>query len=607
MVLYDSRDAEYKKPFGAVATGEKVSITFPVRKSLSAVSAVLVIRDNFGSGDVRKNLKKSGEKDDFDLFTLAFSYAKEGVYWYRFEIVTEDGATLYVGRKDGSRATIGEWLPEWQQTVYKRGFKTPDYLKGGIIYQIFPDRFKKVGETEYPPYGVLKKWGEPLTLVDADGVYRANDFYGGNIKGVISKLGYLSDLGVTAIYFNPVFLSHSNHRYDTADYLKIDPVFGTEEEFSELIVKAREKGISIILDGVFNHTGADSVYFNRFNRFRTLGAYQSKNSPYYDWFTFSKYPDEYACWWGCTNVPTVRRDAEGFRELIAGEGGVIDKWTKMGVKGWRLDVVDELSDDFVVKIRNKLKSIDLNAVLIGEVWEDASTKISYSEKRNYLFGDELDGVMNYPYKDAILALVSSGDVDAFSESVMAIAENYPKEVLDCSMTLIGTHDTVRAMNVLGDTSGAEFISKADKQRFKMSAAQYNYARERLIVGSSIQFFLPGVPTIYYGDEIGMQGFEDPLNREPMPDAGDEIIHAHYVCLGAVRKKFREDFAGGFEIVKHIGYFEIRRGRVSLLVNVGKNKALFGEERVEFPTGERISSLEPMRAAIVLAENGKQGD
>lgn len=606
MIGFNSRDTEYKKPFGAVKVGEKVNITFPVRKSIRAKAVVLVYRDNFGSGDVQKLLKKTAEDGDFDVFTLSFSYAKEGVYWYRFEVKTEDDTTLYVGRDGRGHAIIGEWLPEWQQTVYKKNFKTPEYLKGGVIYQIFPDRFKKEGKSADPKYGVKKEWHEPLTLVDPDGVYRANDFYGGNVKGVMSKLDYLADLGVTAIYFNPIFLSYSNHRYDTANYMKIDPVFGTEEEFAELIKKAEKKGISIILDGVFNHTGADSIYFNRYKHFPTLGAYQGKNSKYYDWFTFQRFPDEYTCWWGCTNVPTVRRDAEGYRNLIAGEGGVIEKWTKMGVKGWRLDVVDELSDDFVVRIRERLKSIDPNAVLIGEVWEDASTKESYSEKRNYLFGDELDGVMNYPYKNAVLSLIATGNMDAFIENVMTIAENYPKEVLDCSMTLIGTHDTVRAMNALGNITGAEFISKADKQNFRMSGDLYCFARDRLMAGSAVQFFLPGVPTIYYGDEIGMQGFEDPLNREPMPEQGDDMILNHYKTLGAVRKKYRKDFAGGFEIIKHFGYLEIKRGRVALLINVGRETARFGEERKEFVSGSFISELAPMRTAIVI-ETENQGE
>lgn len=599
MLKFNSRDTEYKKPFGAVKVGEKITLKFPVEKSLRVTEVTLIARDNYGVAEFRKELAKTSSEGGFDNYTITFSYEREGVFWYRFELKTEDDTTIYVGKTEGSKAVAGEWLPEWQQTVYKSGFRTPDYLKGGVIYQIFPDRFKKAGTSADPAYGVKKEWNEPLTLVDPDGVYRANDFYGGNIKGVISKLGYLADLGVTAIYFNPIFLSHSNHRYDTADYMKIDPVFGTEEEFKELLISAEKVGISIILDGVFNHTGADSIYFNRFNRFPSLGAYQSKNSPYYEWFTFQCFPEEYTCWWGCTNVPTVRRDAKGYRELIAGEGGVIEKWTKMGVKGWRLDVVDELSDDFVVKIRNRLKSVDPDAVLIGEVWEDASTKISYDQKRRYLFGDELDGVMNYPYKYAILSLVAYGDEDAFIDRIMTIAENYPKAVLDCSMTLIGTHDTVRALNALGNTSGGEFISKFEKQKFRMSGTQYESARARLMVGSAIQFFLPGVPTVYYGDEIGMQGFEDPLNREPMPEKGDDIILAHYKTLGAVRKKYREDFAGGFEIIKHIGYLEIKRGRASLLVNVGAETAPLGEHRREFASGNLISELAPMSVAIVV--------
>ncbi len=567
-MVFCSRDNRYKTPFGAVATGQEISISFPVDKALRSSGVSLFYRDYFTDEIQEIPLKKvRGTNGADDIYTVKHIFDKEGVYFYRFEIYSGKKTTYYVGRDDDGNAIIGEWLPEWQQTVYKADYTTPDYIKGGLIYHIFADRFAKVGEMEDTPYRVQKQWGSDVTIVDPDGIYRANDIYGGNIKGILKKLPYLESLGVTVLYLSPIFLSYSNHRYDTADYLKIDPVFGTEEEFATLIKECEKAGIAIMLDGVFNHTGADSIYFNKFGHFEGLGAYQSKDSPYHRWFTFPQFPDQYDCWWGCTNVPTVRRDCKDFQDFIAGKGGVIEKWTKLGVKGWRLDVVDELSTPFVKKIRSRIKSIDKNAVVIGEVWEDASTKESYSEKRKYLLGDQLDGVMNYPYKNAILDVIKSGDIEKFRREVFTILENYPKESLEVSMTLIGTHDTVRALNALGDTSGEEFISKAEKQKFTMCNAQYEAAKRKLLLGSAIQYFLPGVPSLYYGDERGMQGFEDPLNRRCLTDDVDEEILEHYRFIGAVRKRYKDDFKKDVIISTEGGVLTIERGKVHLYVNV----------------------------------------
>ena len=180
---------------------------------------------------------------------------------------------------------IGD-LPDWQLTVYDKSFVVPDTIKGGVIYHIFADRFAHAGKDVQPRYGYLKKWGEKVTVREPDGSYRANDFFGGNFKGITGKLDYLASLGVTEIYLSPIFESSSNHRYDTGDYMKIDPLLGTEDDFRELITQARKRGIGIILDGVFNHSGADSVYFNQLGHYDSVGAYQSKDSPYYDWYYF---------------------------------------------------------------------------------------------------------------------------------------------------------------------------------------------------------------------------------------------------------------------------------------------------------------------------------
>lgn len=561
-VLFDSRSLQYKSPFGAVSTRQKVFILFPVSKDLNSDRVKLIVRRNAHSLEYK--LTYMGENYGYDNYFVNFTIDREGTYFYRFEVESGD-KTYYVGRDDEGKAIIGDWLPEWQLSVYQSTYETPDYIKGGVIYQIFCDRFFHSGDKVVPKYGVLKEWHEDVTVVDPDGVFRANDFYGGNFKGITEKLDYLSDLGVTAIYLTPIFKSHSNHRYDTADYSKIDDLLGTEEDFENFVKSAESKGIAVILDGVFNHTGADSVYFNKLGRFPEVGAYQSEDSKYHDWFTFYDFPDNYACWWGITVVPTVARDAVGYREMIAGSDGIIKKWTEKGVRGWRLDVVDELTSSFVEKIRKAVKTVDKNGLVIGEVWEDASTKQSYGEERQYFYGRQLDGVMNYVYKDAIIKYMFDNDSKSFVNTIYNIMENYPKHSLDTCFTLLDSHDTVRAINVF-----SEARVDGDKQRrrdYRLTDSEYNRGKKRLILASAIQFFLPGVPCVYYGDEIGMQGFEDPINRRPFTwDNIDDEILSHYKYLGKLRKNYREDFYERAVLGTKGDSVIIKRGKLTLTVN-----------------------------------------
>ncbi len=562
-LLFNSRDIKYKQPFGAVATAQRVSIYFPVKKTFNAERVIMILRRN----DHHENfeLTKEYSEGNYDMFSLEFAVEREGTYFYRFEI-KRGNTTSFVGRGYNGQAIMGDWLPEWQLSVYEKAYSTPDYFKGGVVYHIFADRFCHEGEYYPPRYGAAKKWEEDVTIIDPDGVYRANDFYGGNFRGIISKLDYLYKLGVTAIYLSPIFLSNSNHRYDTADYTKIDPMLGTEEEFQALINKAGEKGISIILDGVFNHTGADSVYFNKFNHFESVGAYQSKKSPYYDWFTFIDFPDTYKCWWGITVVPTVARDAKGYHELIAGEDGIISKWTDMGVKGWRLDVVDELSSEFLKTITARIKKCSQDCLVIGEVWEDATTKHSYGEEREYFRGKELDGVMNYVFKDSILEYLNGHDGELFADQTMTIIENYPKMSLDVCMTLIDSHDTVRAINALAAKTHCS-MTKQEKKDFRMTKEQYADGRKKLKLASCLQYFLPGVPSLYYGDEIGMQGFEDPINRRPFSwDNIDKQLLEHYRYLGNLRREHKEDFCAQAKVTGSGNEVIIERGNITLKVN-----------------------------------------
>lgn len=535
----------HKKPYGASVANQATTITFPIDSNMRIDRMFVVLRQIFGKeGEVLCGRKERIElpfayaKDGIDYFVGTFALSEWGIWKYRFEGEFANGGLAFFGRGLDGTAVRGDWLPEWQLTVTECDYKTPNWAKRGVIYQIFADRFCKKGNIPFTKRGRLHSdWYERPDIAEEGKVYRADDFFGGNIEGIIFKLDYIQSLGVKCIYLSPIFKSCSNHRYDTGDYLAIDELFGTEEQFKRLLDEANDRGIEIMLDGVFNHTGADSKYFNREGTYDTLGAYQSKQSPYYDWYYFTHYPDEYACWWGSTVVPTVNKSAQGYRNLVLGENGVIDKWSKLGVKGWRLDVVDELPIDFTYDLCSRIKDEDKDMLIVGEVWEDASTKIAYSEWRPYFMGKQLDSVMNYPFKEAILAYTLDGDKDAFISRVGDILEHYPKQSLDCLMNLIDSHDTARAITTLSGVKPPRV--KRDRADFRLSREQYDLAKRRLQFASTLQYVLPGVPCVFYGDEAGVQGWEDPLNRGTYPwGREDTDLINHYQTLG----KFRENYA-----------------------------------------------------------------
>ncbi|MFA6866684.1 MAG: glycoside hydrolase family 13 protein [Clostridia bacterium] len=599
-LLFFPFELEYKKPFGAVSTHQKVDIRFPVKDKFFVKRVEMVIRNQNNSKRIVLSYNgKNEDNEDYSDFIGNFVINKAGNYYYRFEIFLKN-SILFVGRDENGQAIIGDNLPEWHLTVYNDGYTTPKTFCGGVVYQIFVDRFCKGGNKIIQPnYGVLKNWDEEVTIVDSDGIYRANDFYGGNLAGIIEKLDYLQNLGVTCLYLSPIFESNSNHRYDTADYTKIDKLLGDEENFKLLIAKAKEKGITIMLDGVFNHTGADSKYFNKFGHYKSIGAYNSCDSVYYDWYTFTNYPNKYDCWWGITVVPTIKRNCESFQEMIAGTDGVIEKWLKLGVGGWRLDVVDELSEKFVKKIRNRIKENNKEAVLIGEVWEDASKKFSYGEEREYFQGNELDGVMNYMFKKAILDYVIKGNATNFINQTMDIINNYPKQSMDTCMSLIDSHDTARAINALLDINEKN-MNKQQKLDYILTEQQYNEGKARLKIASCLQYFLPGVPSLYYGDEIGMCGFDDPINRRPfMWNNIDEDLLGHYRILGNLRKQYKANFCGNIKITCLKNMIKIDRDGIFLIVNVNKGHSL-DREYYDILSKKNVDALD--RYQFIISTN-----
>lgn len=567
---FNSRKIECKSPYGAVKCGEKLSLHFPIASWVSVDKMYVFIRLGGVSTPVEMRFEKS--ENGFSVYTADYVFDTAGIYYYRFEMRNRDGVWYY-GRGENGESVCGENLPEWQLTVYKSSYKTPDFAKGNIIYHIFVDRFNRAdGVKTKRKYRLHESFSESPEVVSADGKYYADDFFGGNFNGIREKLDYLEELGVGIIYLSPIFKAFSNHRYDTGDYLKVDELLGTEDDFKRLLDAAHEKGMRVILDGVFNHSGADSLYFNKFGTYDSLGAYQSKSSPYYDWYYFKKFPDEYACWWGCDNVPDLNKSNKDYRALVFGKNGVVEKWQKLGADGWRLDVVDELPIDFVNLLIKKIKSVNKDALVIGEVWEDASTKVSYGELRPYLLGDQLDGTMNYPFMNAIIAYVRDGDEKFFKDTVQSILENYPKETVYCLMNSLGTHDTVRIINALSDVR-AHGWSKTHKLGYKLPDSEYEKAKKKLYLASVLQFTLPGIPSIFYGDEAGLQGFDDPINRRPYPwGSEDKEILAHYKKLGRIRRENRAVFSRGFNMRDENGLVAYERtsgdDEILIAVNAG---------------------------------------
>ncbi len=466
-------------------------------------------------------------------FCVTLKFNQIGLYFYYFRIGDE-----YFGC--GSLRN-GTFMPQanlvsWQITVCDEAYSTPDWMKGGLMYQIFPDRFYKSGEIPIADGKILRDdWGAmPYFRPNADGKVLNNDFFGGNLKGVTEKLDYLQSLGVTVLYFNPIFEAYSNHRYDTGDYLKIDPLLGDEDDFDRLISEAKKRGIRVILDAVLNHTGSDSRYFNKYGHYESVGAYQSQQSPYAQWYTFHEFPDSYDSWWGIDTLPAVNESAQSYQKFVFGEQGVLRHWLKHGIGGYRLDVADELPDFFLEKLRKTVKDTISDAVIIGEVWEDASNKIAYSERRKYLQGHELDSVMNYPLKDAIINFVQTGKTMQLRETMFMLMDNYPKETLDCLMNILGTHDTPRILTVLGGKTCAD---KEEMAVTFLKPREKAIAKRRLMMAAVLQFTLPGIPCIYYGDENAMEGYQDPFCRRCFDwDNTDEELLAFYRKLGALRKE-----------------------------------------------------------------------
>lgn len=535
-LIYDSRNEFFKTPFGCIRHGEKADICVCCDESADKVS-LLLYQD--GKDEKRIEMTKTNEADGYGIYSVSFIFDEPDLYFYRFCV--EKNAESYIfGRGEQNNPSLSS-QNSWQVLCIEKNRYVADCFCGKIYYQVFPDRFAKDGDCDLSeklePYWIHDNINDiPKYLPNEHGIVENNDFFGGNLKGIIKKLDYLKDLGIDIIYLNPIFMAHSNHRYDTTDYKRIDPMLGTEEDFSLLCSEAHKRNIKIVLDGVFSHTGDNSVYFDKYNHFGN-GAISNSNSPYRAWYKFSKYPDEYESWWGISTLPCVDEMNRSYLDfVVTGENSVIRHWLRKGADGFRLDVADELPDEFIKAVYKAVKEEKTDSVVIGEVWEDASNKISYGVRRKYLLGSELDGVMNYVFRTAIIDFVTGIiNAETFAERIMQLAENYPEDALLSSMNFLSTHDTARILNVLSG-SNINGTTKTERANKRLNENEYKTASKRLSAAVFLMFTLPGSPCIYYGDEIGMQGYEDPFNRCFYDwNKADESIRQMYSLMIDLRK------------------------------------------------------------------------
>ena len=566
-ILYDSKLPQYKTPFGTLTPGQvcTVHIHIPCAVGTTAVTLLLKYEDGkAGAQDIP--LEKQSVKGAYEVWGGDFSIPHTGLYFYYFYIRKPDGGFRLFKQGDDTNMEDGSL---WQVSCVPADFHTPDWAKGATIYQIFPDRFYKAGNCDptgkLTPYTLHRTWGEEVEWKPtADGKVLNNDFYGGNFKGITEKLDYIASLGVNLIYLNPISKSFSSHRYDTGDYKTPDPLLGTEEDFAELCRQAHSRGIRLILDGVYSHTGSNSPYFNREGQFDSVGAYNSTESPYYSWYTFYNWPDSYNSWWNFDTLPTVNKmDPAFINYIIEDEDSVVAHWLKLGADGFRLDVADELPDEFIGLLRRRIKGIKPDALLLGEVWEDASTKIAYGRRRSYFTAGELDSVMNYPFRTAIIDYVRGRDGgQGLKEAVMAIVENYPAEVVQCNMNLLGTHDTPRILTVLVDDFNG---TREEMSKRRLSRHQFDIAYDRLLMASFLQYTLPGSPSLYYGDEAGMEGGKDPFNRRTYPWGYENMEFVeHFKRLGRLRREHPAFRYGDIQFFqagdRHVGFTRSYEGR-----------------------------------------------
>lgn len=607
------RDLNASKEFS-----ERVKIILRIPRSIGAFSPYLIIKDADLKPVGEYSLKKTKNGylyDEYKLSRRALNLSR-GLYFLDFKLISP--LMCFSIRRVGteykilSDPLIGE-LP--QLTVVSYEYGRCESILGGIIYHVFVDRYSRDEGAYKLREGarlVEGKWDKIPEYPEYPGApMKNNSFFGGTLDGIRENLDKISSIGANIIYLSPIFDSPTNHKYDTSDYMRVDESFGGDEALKRLIAAAKKRNIRIVLDGVFNHTGSDSVYFNKFGRYATLGAYNSKESVYYPWYDFRSYPDDYVCWWGIEILPRLNTRLKSVKEYFAGDEGVIEKYRKMGIYGLRLDVCDELPDDFVRQIKKRLSKSG-ESYLIGEVWEDGSDKVAYGERKSYYLGDELDGVMNYPLREGIVEFLTEGRTDKLLYALKVVLENCPPRIRNTMMNILGSHDTERIITVLSGESGRN-LSPSEKAEYKLSDEKKKIAEERLMLAYLILATLPGIPSVYYGDEAGLEGFSDPYNRMPYPfNEENKKILDFYKKIGIIRRVNSIYGEGEFSLLhleRDLLLFSRASGRdayVTLINNSDEELFVRSDKRIEsllFEVRGARHTIPPMNGDILKTTRG----
>lgn len=567
-LFHDSRDPLYRTPSGPVTAGTPVVLRF--RSASNDLTAARVrVWDDRNNVQLSYTMTKVATESPYDYWEVTLPSTLPTIFWYRF--IAQDGTAVAYYEDDAARlGGAGQAYGtsqdrSWQLTVYDPAFTTPDWVKNAVVYQIFPDRFRDGTPGNNPsdgtffydePGGTVTRslttsWNTPIcdprSAGSCAGTYSRN-FYGGDLQGIIDKLDYLKALGVTAIYLNPVFKSPSNHKYDTSDYGEIDPGFGDLATFQALATEAHNRGMHLILDGVFNHSSSDSSYFDRYSRYATTGACESIASPFRAWYFFSGTGpcagQGYTSWFGYDSLPKLNSSSSAVRDLIFAGGSpspssaIARYWLAQGADGWRLDVggdvdpglTNDPANDYWEDFRTAVRAEKPGAYITGEEWGNASP---------WVLGNEWDAVMNYQLSSALLSFwrdttftdndhnagTSAGPLapltpSQLDERLRNLEERYPAESLQAMMNLLGSHDTNRALYLLDENAGV-----GNPTLYQNANYDWSGAIQRLKGVALLQMTLPGAPTIYYGDEVGLAGppasssgqwEDDPYNRQPYP-------------------------------------------------------------------------------------------
>ncbi len=607
-IIKKSKFEKYPELFSSYRYSDELTLELRLPRDCNATDVMLEIWIDDIAERKYFRCKQKKYADSVDVFSLSLDFKslcqeglESGLFYYHFSFL--NGNTKFYVSRNGHTlqpeiVSDGDPVSSYQLLVYPDSFSTPEKFKGGIMYQIFVDRFNK-GDLCPPKRedAVMNDdWyeGIPEFADRPGGFVRNNMFFGGTLYGVCDKLEYLKSLGVDTLYLNPIFEAYSNHKYDTGDYMKVDPMFGGDKALERLIKEAKKRDIKLILDGVFNHTGSDSVYFNKNNRYDSVGAYNSPDSIYRDWYCFNNYPDDYESWWGIEILPKLNGKNIGVAEFICGENGVIQTYLKKGIDGWRLDVADELEPSLLERLAEGAKNADKDALIIGEVWEDASNKIAYSNRRRYFRGKQLDSVMNYPLKNAVIDYLKSGNAENIARVTTELYAHYPKCVSDVLMNFLGTHDTERIITILGDAQ-LDGRSASELSTLKLTPEQRERAIKRLKLAYAIIATMPGMPCIYYGDEAGLEGARDPFNRRPYPWGREErSLVKWYKHIGKIRKS-KKLFADGYYrvISQNDGIFVYERFNknksVIIIVNASDNEYTLSFDKSKLGLISRVRS------------------